>query len=163
MASRAAASEVPVNLGALFISRAKRVAEAGDRWWVRLGRGVASLGPGTPASVEPPSVLPARDPMGSSSGLDLLSASDANPVDEPSRMSAVTGNNAAGVQPMVRALGQVVSEHMTDDYRSLGSDRRFWALLGLINSLDEPQVSGAGVGDGGRTDGDGPDEIREES
>jgi len=132
-------------LASSLLSRMKVAADAGDRLWVGLGRGVASLGPGGAVVADAPALLPARDPMVSSRGLDLLSAPactpDASPDEETS--SHAPDGSAAGVLPVLRALGQIVSEHEKSDYRSLDRDRRFWALIDLIATLRQSDVTGA--------------------
>ena len=46
----------------------------------------------------------------------------------------------AGVLPMWRALGRVVSQHSGSGYRSLEGDERFWELLGLIREHTPPEL-----------------------
>lgn len=145
MASRTNESDVSAGLAGSLLNRMKMAADAGDRLWVGLGRGVASLGPSTPPPGAP-ALLPACDPMVSSRGLGLLSAPSSGPggAAEEGHAGDMTAGNDAGVQPVLRALGQIVSEHANNDYRSLNRDRRFWALIELIESLRPSEVTGAG-------------------
>jgi hypothetical protein len=65
---------------------------------------------------------------------------------------SLLASEPAGVLPLWRALGRVVSQHAHSGYRSLQTDTRFWALLNLIQSFtrepqqcDQPEQAGLAV------------------
>jgi hypothetical protein len=108
-------------------------------------------GPRTTSRTTPRASAPNDEPVGFAS-FELLAGvtfGEAGPEPEP-ECAASSGapergsaQHRAGIVPLMRALGQVMTDHASSGYLSLEHDERFWTLLRIIRSFELPREADA--------------------
>lgn len=133
-----------------LLGRLNHLALVGDRWFISALRVLNGAGSRVSRaassgrarvrlpflSVHDESPVPearARETTCVAEELDLLAAAGFEEFG-PGPAASVLVREPAGVVPLWRALGRVVSQHAESGYRSLETDGRFWALVRLIQS-----------------------------
>jgi hypothetical protein len=128
----------------VLLSHAKRLADATDRVFVSLAEGVGRIGPWPGRRSSPPPRIAALKPQDATRhSSPLLDSMERGRTGARRTARTQDGGVAsrddtlepAGVVPVLEALARVMDSHATGSYSAVAADNRFWALIGLLQSL----------------------------